>query len=291
MRIGVAFPTTEIGTDPAVIRAFAEAAEDLGYDHITLIDHVLQAGTAEADDWRAYYTRDNMFHEPMVLFGFLAAVTQRIELATAILILPQRPTVLVAKQAAEIDVLTGGRLRLGVGIGWNKLEFDAMGQNFRNRARRIEEQVAVLRALWTNELVTYNGEWHRIEEAGINPLPVQQPIPIWFGAFEDPAIQRAGRLADGWYLNPRVGPDDEAQRQIELYHESARGEGRDPATLGLDTTLHIGEDGPQAWAAHVEQWRDLGASHVTLRTMYAGLGTPDDHIDALRRFREACPAD
>ena len=177
MRIGVAFPTTEIGTDPAVIRAFAEAAEDLGYDHITLIDHVLQAGTAEADDWRAYYTRDNMFHEPMVLFGFLAAVTQRIELATAILILPQRPTVLVAKQAAEIDVLTGGRLRLGVGIGWNKLEFDAMGQNFRNRARRIEEQVAVLRALWTNELVTYDGEWHRIEEAGINPLPVQQPIP------------------------------------------------------------------------------------------------------------------
>ncbi|MCG8546229.1 MAG: LLM class F420-dependent oxidoreductase [Alphaproteobacteria bacterium] len=289
MRIGVAFPTTEIGTDPAVIRAFAKAAEELGYDHITLIDHVLQSGTAEADDWRAYYTRDNMFHEPMVLFGFLAAATQRIELATAILILPQRPTVLVAKQAAQIDVLTGGRLRLGVGIGWNRLEFDALGQNFRNRARRIEEQVSVLRALWTNELVTYEGEWHRIEDAGINPLPVQQPIPIWFGAFEDPAIRRAGRLADGWYLNPRVGPDDEAKRQIEISHESARDEGRDPAALGIDTTLHIGAEGPQAWAARVEEWRALGASHVTLRTMYAGLETPDDHIDAMRRFREACP--
>jgi probable F420-dependent oxidoreductase len=289
MRIGVSFPTTEIGTDPAVIRDFAQAAEDLGFDHITAIDHVLQAGTTDSTGWRAYYTRDNMFHEPFVLFGFFAGATTKIELATAILILPQRPTVLVAKQAAEVDVLTGGRLRLGVGIGWNALEFDALGQNFRNRGRRIEEQVAVLRALWTNELVTYEGEWHRIDDAGLNPLPVQRPIPLWFGAFEEPAIRRAGRLGDGWYLNPRIEPGDDAKRQIEIFHEGALEMGRDPEALGIDVTLHIGEQDPGVWAAQAECWKALGASHVTVRTMYAGLTTPDDHIRVLRKFREAYP--
>ncbi len=287
MRIGVAFPTTEIGTDPAVIRDFAQAVEDLGFDHITAIDHVLQAETAEADDWRSYYTRDNTFHEPFILFGFLAAVTRTLELSTAILILPQRPAILVAKQAAELDVLSAGRLRLGVGIGWNALEFDALGQSFRNRARRIEEQVALMRALWTNEIITFNGEWHAVENAGLNPLPVQQPIPVWFGAFEPPAIQRAGRLGDGWFLNPRIAPSDDAETQIAIFRNAAEESGRDPSELGIDATLHIGDRAPEDWAQQVTDWQAHGVTHVTLRTMYAGLATPDDHIDVLKRFKAA----
>jgi probable F420-dependent oxidoreductase len=287
MRIGVAFPTTEIGTDPAVIRDFAQAVEDLGFDHITAIDHVLQAETAEADDWRSYYTRDNTFHEPFVLFGFLAAVTRTLELSTAILILPQRPAILVAKQAAELDVLSGGRLRLGVGIGWNALEFDALGQSFRNRARRIEEQVTLMRALWTNEIITFDGEWHAVESAGLNPLPVQQPIPVWFGAFEPPAIKRAGRMGDGWFLNPRIAPGDEAKTQIAIFRKAAEDTGRDPSALGIDATLHIGDREPEEWAQQVTDWQAHGVTHVTLRTMYAGLATPDDHIDVLKRFKAA----
>ncbi len=287
MRIGVAFPTTEIGTDPAVIRDFAQTVEELGYDHITAIDHVLQAETAEADDWRSYYTRDNTFHEPFVLFGFMAAVTKTLELSTAILILPQRPAILVAKQAAELDVLSGGRLRLGVGIGWNALEFDALGQNFRNRARRIEEQVTLMRALWTNEIITFNGEWHAVDAAGLNPLPVQNPIPIWFGAFEPPAIQRAGRLGDGWFLNPRIGPGDDAEAQIAIFRKAAKEAGRDPSTLGIDATLHIGDQAPEDWVRQVADWQTHGVTHVTLRTMYAGLATPDDHIDVLKSFKAA----
>ena len=287
MRIGVAFPTTEIGTDPAVIRDFAQAVEDLGFDHITAIDHVLQAETAEADDWRSYYTRDNTFHEPFVLFGFLAAVTRTLELSTAILILPQRPAILVAKQAAELDVLSAGRLRLGVGIGWNALEFDALGQSFRNRARRIEEQVTLMRALWTNEIITFDGEWHAVESAGLNPLPVQQPIPVWFGAFEPPAIKRAGRMGDGWFLNPRIAPGDEAKTQIAIFRKAAEDAGRDPSALGIDATLHIGDREPEEWAQQVTDWQAHGVTHVTLRTMYAGLATPDDHIDVLKRFKAA----
>lgn len=289
MRIGVAFPTTEIGTDPAAIRDFAQAAEDLGYDHITIIDHVLQAGKPAADDWRAYYSRDNMFHEPMVTLGFLAASTRRIGIATAILILPQRPAVLVAKQAAQIDVLSGGRLRLGVGLGWNELEFDALGQNFKNRGRRMVEQIELMRALWTNELVTFDGEWHRIADAGINPLPVQRPIPVWVGAFADPAIRRAAAVADGWFVNPRVDPDANASRLIEIFREAAVAAGRDPDRLGLDATLHLGGRGSQEWGALAEGWKALGVSHCTVRTMYSGFETLDEHLHALRSFRTAYP--
>ncbi|MPY75581.1 MAG: TIGR03619 family F420-dependent LLM class oxidoreductase [Alphaproteobacteria bacterium] len=289
MRIGVAFPTTEIGTDPAAIRDFAQAAEDLGYDHITIIDHVLQAGKPAADDWRAYYSRDNMFHEPMVTLGFLAASTRRIGIATAILILPQRPAVLVAKQAAQIDVLSGGRLRLGVGLGWNELEFDALGQNFKNRGRRMVEQIELMRALWTNELVTFDGEWHRIADAGINPLPVQRPIPVWVGAFAEPAIRRAAAVADGWFVNPRVDPDANAARLIEIFREAAVAAGRDPDRLGLDATLHLGGRGSQEWGALAEGWKALGVSHCTVRTMYSGFETLDEHLQALRSFRTAYP--
>ena len=291
MRVGVAFPTTEIGTDPAAVRAFAQGVEELGYRHITAIDHVIQAAPSGDTSWQGNYDRDKMFHEPLVLFGFLAAVTQHIELTTAILILPQRPTVLVAKQAAEIDILTEGRLRLGVGLGWNAIEYTALGQDFTNRGRRVAEQLDVMRMLWTNELVSYEGEWHRIDNAGINPLPVQQPIPVWFGAFAPPAIRRAARLGDGWFTNPFHRAGDDARQDIAILREAAAAAGRDPAAVGIDATLAIGDRGPEEWAAEAAEWRAMGASHLTVRTMRAGLPGPDAHLDALRRFREVWPAE
>jgi probable F420-dependent oxidoreductase len=288
MRIGVAFPLTEIGTDPDVIRDFAQAVEGMGYQHLTCIDHVLGAGTAK-DEWRAYYTRANMFHEVFVLFGFLAAVTKQIELASAILILPQRQTALVAKQAAEIDVLSRGRLRLGVGLGWNDVEYAALNQNFHDRGKRMEEQIALLRELWTRDLVTFKGKHHTLNDVGLNPEPVQRPIPIWIGAFESRAIGRAARLADGWFFNPRVTPGNAAADAIETFRVEARTAGRDPAKLGLDCTLHIAGKSPEQWAAEAEAWRQHGATHLTVRTMYAGLNSPQEHIDALRRVRAALP--
>jgi probable F420-dependent oxidoreductase len=288
MQIGISIPTTEIGTDPVAIRDFAQAIEVMGYEHLTLIDHVLQSGTAVADDWRSFYTRANMFHEPLIFYAYLAALTTRIELCTAILILPQRATVLVAKQAAELDLLSGGRLRLGVGIGWNKLEFDAMDQDFHNRGRRVEEQIDVMRKLWTKELVTFKGEWHNIDDSGINPLPVQRPIPVWIGAFVEPAIKRAGRIADGWLANPRV-PPAQSQANFDIFRKAANAAGRDGDALGIDVTVMTGDTGPQAWAAEADAWKAMGATHLTVRTMASGLDSIDQHIETLRKFRETYP--
>lgn len=198
MQIGAIFPQTEIGSDPAAVRDYAQAVEDLGYGHITAYDHVLGASTANRPDWRGSYTSAAMFHEIFVLFGYLAALTRRVELVSGVLILPQRQTALVAKQAAEVDVLSGGRLRLGVGVGWNAVEFEALGEDFQTRGARIEEQIAVLRALWTQPVVDFHGRWHQIPAAGINPLPVQRPIPIWMGGYVDTVLRRIGRVADGW---------------------------------------------------------------------------------------------
>lgn len=287
MRIGTAFPTTEIGNDPLMIRDYVQAVEDMGYDYLTAIDHVIQAAPSDDPHWQSYYGLQNPFHELLVMFGFIAALTQRIELVTAILILPQRPTVLVAKQAAEIDVLSGGRLRLGVGLGWNKLEFEALGQDFHNRGRRSEEQIALMRKLWTEPLVSFDGEWHQIEQAGMNPLPIQQPIPIWIGAFAKPAIQRAGRLADGWFTNPQQRPGAEAEKDFTTLREAALGAGRDPADVGIEATVLTGGGRPDDWLSEARQWQQMGATNVTVRTMRADLPDLDAHLDILRRFKEA----
>ena len=289
MRIGVSFPTTEIGNDPAEIREFAQGVENMGYDYLTGIDHVIQKATPEADDWRAYYTLDNPFHELLILFGYLAGLTSKIELATAILILPQRPTVLVAKQLAEIDVLTGGRLRAGVAIGWNPIEFEALGQNYKTRARRIEEQVVVLRRLWTEQVVHFEGEWDTVRDAGINPLPVQRPIPFWFGAFQTPAIKRAGRLADGLFLNPRITAEEAKNEHVPVFHEAAEAAGRDPSTLGLDATIFTEGRGQNAIRDDFEAWREVGATHVTIRTMTAGHADAASHLRDLETARAALP--
>jgi probable F420-dependent oxidoreductase len=286
MQIGAIFPQTEIGTDPAAIRDYVQAVEELGYAHLVAYDHVLGANTdtPERRGRRWPYTYQHQFHEPLVLFGYLAAITQRIGLVTGILILPQRQTALVAKQAAEVDVLSGGRLRLGVGLGWNEVEYEALGENFHNRGRRIEEQVTVLRALWTQPLVTFHGRWHHITDAGINPLPVQRPIPIWMGGSDERVLRRIARMADGWIL---VGaPSPETAERMNRIREYARQEGRDPATIGLEGAIVVRRGGPEQWRQDLETWRSMGATHVCVNTMGAGLRSPSEHIETLRRVKQ-----
>lgn len=285
MRIGAIFPQNEIGNDPAIIREWAVTAEGLGYDHILAYDHVLGASVANRPDWRGPYTSDTPFHEIFILFGYFAAITSRVELVTDVLVLPQRQTALVAKQAAQIDLLSGGRLRLGVGIGWNEVEYEALNENFRNRGARSEEQIAVMRALWTEEVVTFDGRWHRIPEAGINPLPVQRPIPVWIGATADAALERAGRIADGWF--PQMGPDDTARAKLAILRESAAAAGRDPAALGIEPRINLVQTPLSEAASFAARWRDLGATHLSVGFMKAGYASPREHIAALKAAKEA----
>ncbi len=285
MRLGVVFPQTEIGNDPLVIRDYAQAAEALGYEHVLVFDHVLGAHPDRFEGrFRPPYTHKTPFHEPFVLFGYLAAVTQRLELCTGILILPQRQTALVAKQAAAVDVLSGGRMRLGVGIGWNFVEYEALGENFRNRGRRIEEQVEVLRRLWTQELVDFDGRWHHLHRAGINPLPIQRPIPIWMGGVVDAVLRRLARIADGWF--PQFQPGPQAQEAVERLRGYIREAGRSPDDVGIEGRISLFNTPEADWGNALEGWRALGATHVSFNTMNAGLASPQAHIDAIRRLKE-----
>src|SRR5438874_5101197 len=213
MRFGVIFPQTEIGTDPSIIRDYTQAVEDLGYTHLLAYEHVLGASAERYPSLSGPYRERHQFYEPFVLFGYMAAFTQKIELVIGVLVLPMRQTALVAKQSATLDVLSRGRLRLGVGVGWNPVEAEAMGSDFHTRCKRIEEQIELLRKLWTEPLVDFHGEWHNVAHAGINPLPVQRPIPIWVGATADAGLERAARLADGWF--PLIPPDQRARDQVE----------------------------------------------------------------------------
>ncbi len=285
MQVGVVFPQTEIGNDPGAIAAYAEAAEELGYAHIAAYDHVL--GAVPRDGWSGPYTEKHAFHEPFVLFGYLAGIVRRIGFAAAVIVLPQRQTALVAKQAAEVDVLSGGRLRLGVGIGWNFVEFEALGTTFRNRARRIEEQIELLRLLWTNEVVDFTGRWHRIDRAGIKPLPLQRPIPLWMGGRADEALRRIARLADGYF--PQFLPYEEGRATIERFRSFLRDAGRDPATFPIEGRITASRvrGGMEAWVDAAEHFRDLGCTHLELNTMGLGYLKPDEHIEALRAFRAA----
>ncbi|MGZ4695431.1 MAG: LLM class F420-dependent oxidoreductase [Acidimicrobiales bacterium] len=278
MRVGVVFPQTEIGPDPGAVRAYAGAVTDLGYTHLLAYDHVVGADPTVHGGWSGPYDITTTFHEPFVMFGYLAAVTS-IELVTGIIILPQRQTVLVAKQAAEVDLLTQGRFRLGVGIGWNPVEYDALGRSFGDRGRRMSEQIPLLRRLWTESSVTFDGAHDRIDGAGLAPLPVQRPIPVWIGGASDPAYRRIGRLADGWFPQVRPGPDLDAARAAIA--EGAEAAGRDPATIGMEGRVSFRPDDPDRIVREVEAWREAGASHLTVDTMYRGLATVDDHLRAL----------
>ncbi|HEY7062852.1 MAG TPA: LLM class F420-dependent oxidoreductase [Chloroflexota bacterium] len=285
--LGASFPQTEIGTDPAAVRDWAVAVEAMGLGYVLAFDHVLGArpGHPALAGMRFGFTSESLVHEPFVLFGYLAALTRRVELVSGIVILPQRQTALVAKQAAEVDVLSGGRLRLGVGLGWNCVEFEALGEEFHNRGRRVEEQVEVLRLLWTEELVSYRGRWHTIDDAGLHPRPVQRPIPIWFGVEDDRAVERAGRIGDGWIALGR--PDAENARRAALLREAAARAGRDPAALRIVGPIGLrGDTTPDDWRRACEGWQRLGATHVTVNTLNAGCPSVAAHLEALDRVRQ-----
>ena len=278
MRIGVVFPQTEIGSDADVISGYAQRVERMGYTHVLAYDHVLGADPQVHKDWNGPYNVHTTFHEPFVLFGYLAAITA-LELVTGVIILPQRQTALVAKQAAEVDVLTRGNFRLGVGLGWNAVEYDALGTTFTNRGRRIEEQVALMRRLWTEQTVTYDGAYEHVTGAGLAPMPVQRPIPIWFGAQSELAYRRVGRLADGWF--PQVPPGPRLDHAREVVEQAVRDAGRDPAALGMEGRVSWGAEGVDQVVDHIGRWREAGATHVSINTMNAGLASIDDHLAAL----------
>lgn len=282
MQLGAIFPQLEIGADPDGIRQYAQGVEALGYGHILAYDHVLGADVSGRPDWRGPYTTKSLFHEPFVLFGYLAALT-RLELVTGVIILPQRQTALVAKQAVEVDVLTRGRFRLGVGVGWNDVEYEALGESFHNRGARSEEQITLLRRLFTEESVNFVGRWHRISAAGLNPLPVQRPIPIWLGGGAEALLRRVGRLGDGWF--PQRPPDDEARGMLERIRNYAVEAGRDPATIGIEARLSVAAVAPPERASFAERWRALGATHLTVNTMGAGLSSIDEHLKVLGQVK------
>lgn len=283
MQIGVTFPQTEIGADPVAIRDYAQAVEEWGYSHVVAFDHVLGADPTHRPGWRGY-TKEHMFHEPFVLFGYLAALTQ-MELLPAVLVLPQRQTALVAKQAAEVDVLTGGKFRLGVGVGWNPVEYEALGMDFHTRGRLIEEQIEVMRLLWSREVVSYKGQFHTISEAGLNPLPVRRSIPVWLGGRADVLLRRVARIGDGWL--PQGRPDEQMRELIERLRRYIREAGRDPGAVGIEARLDARGGNLDDWVRQTKGWQALGATHISINTMGAGFKSLDEHLEALRRYKEA----
>ena len=284
MKLGVVFPQTEIGSDPGAVREYAQAVEELGYNHLVVFDHVLGANAESRPGWSGAYRHTDSFHEPFVLFGYLGGVTSTIELVTAVIILPQRQTALVAKQAAAVDVLTGGRLRLGIGIGWNAVEYEALGEHFHDRGRRSEEQIDLMRKLWTNDLITYEGRWHTVTDAGLNPLPVQQPIPVWFGGAAPQTVRRVATMGDGWF--PLFPPDDRGRGLIESMREQAEAAGRDAAGIGIESWVSLRNSSEDDRMLTVEAWMELGATHLSVNTMNAGIESVQGHIDAISRFKE-----
>jgi probable F420-dependent oxidoreductase len=285
VQLGVMFPQREIGADPIAVRDFVQAVEGLGYDYLTIHDHVLGADPAKHPGWDGAFDMSDMFHEPFALFGYLAAITSRIQLSTGVLILAQRQTALVAKQAAEIDVLSGGRLRLGVGTGWNSLEYEALGQNIHDRGARSEEQIAVLRALWTQESVDFHGKWHTINGAGLNPLPIQRPIPLWIGGWVERVMKRIGRLGDGWPGMGRWSPTK--GEEIERVKTYAREAGRDSSKLGFEASVRLLTNNNLTAEQEAREWLRIGTTHIAINTMDVGLSSTDAHIKAIADFKVA----
>jgi probable F420-dependent oxidoreductase len=281
MQLNAFFPTRDIGGDPVKIRDWAQAAEDLGYATIEVPDHVF--GATARDGWTPTYNEKDPFHETFVMLGFLAAATRTIGLSSGVLILPQRQTGVVAKQAAEVDLLSGGRLRLGVGVGWNHVEYEALGMDWHTRGARQAEQVEVLRRLWTEDLVTYQGRFHDLKEVNITPPPLQRPIPVWFGGSSDAVVKRAARYGDGWM--PIIAPDEEAERKLADLRGHLRTCGRQAEAFGIEGWLRMHEADPQRWAAAADGWRRLGADYAMLYPMYRIPGV-DAQIETLRRFKD-----
>ena len=282
MKVGVTFPQSDISMDSSEVRHWARCVEELGFDHILLYDHIIGADVSSRPGWTGFHTSKDRFHEVFVTLGFLAAVTEKVELVTGILCLPQRQTVLVAKQAAEVDILSNGRLKLGVGIGWNEVEYESLGMGFHDRALRMEEQIVLLRRLWNEEHVKFSGKWHTISDAGLNPRPIQRPIPIWYGSTADKTISRAVQLADGWIPGNRK--PELVKPQIELLREKLTKEGRDISKFGLHGRFSLKDGTPDEWKTVRDFWDKEGASHFSISTIYSGETTLDGHLRLVEKY-------
>ena len=294
MKLGVALPIVDIGGGPEALREFVQAAEDVGYQGIAAPDHVLGVNVASRPGWTQGRARStDWYHDPFVLFGFLAGCTRIGDFSTQVLILAQRQTVLVAKQAACLDVLSGGRFRLGIGVGWNEVEFVGLNENFHNRGRRSEEQVAVMRALWGEPHVTFKGKYHTIDDAGINPLPTGRRVPLWYGGHADVTLRRCAKWGDGW-MPLAYAPGDEARAAFDRLRAYAEAEGRDPATIGIDTRVSAGRGAEAEWRDEGRAWKALGVTHLTLANYYESGHlhridgrTMTDHLGAMQRYWNA----
>ncbi|MSQ28970.1 MAG: LLM class F420-dependent oxidoreductase [Dehalococcoidia bacterium] len=284
LQFGAHFPNFEIGNDPAGITAYAQGLEAAGYDYLETYDHVLGVDRNRPPrGFRGAHDSDDPFHEPFVMFAYLAALTQRLVFSTGSLILPQRQTALVAKQAAELAILSGGRFRLGVGIGWNPSEYRALNEDFTTRGRRMEEQVALLRQLWAEPTLNFEGRFHRVPYAGINPRPAQ-PIPIWMGGGADPVIDRIGRLADGWII-PTYEDAERMKQQIPRIREIAEAAGRDSSTMGFSVVIRT-SDGTRTAVERALEWEEAGVTHVAVGTAGNNHLSIDRHHETLRGFIE-----
>jgi probable F420-dependent oxidoreductase len=284
MELGAVLPHHEIGDDPGAIKAYARGAEELGCTHLLIYDHVVGVDRNRPGGFEGPYDSDTAFHEPMVLFGFLAACTTSIDLVTAILILPQRQTVLVAKQAAEIAILSGGRLKLGIGVGWNTVEYDALNEEFGNRGRRQEEQVDLMRRLWTEDVFSYDGEYHRFEHASILPRPAE-PVPILFGGSAPALIDRCARLGDGWL--PLGSPNEKSADRIDELRRIRDAAGKPWDGFEIRAQARYGGGTPDRWRAHAAKWGELGATHLAIATHNAGDTDVDGHLARIAEYRDA----
>ena len=285
MQVSAWFPTRDIGSDPARIRDWAQACEGLGYDHIEVPDHVF--GATARDDWKPLYDEKDPFHETFTTLAFIAGVTKTIKLASGVLILPQRETGVIAKQAAEVDILSGGRFRLGVGVGWNHVEYQALNSEWQTRGARQAEQIEVMRRLWTEDLVTFTGRFHNLQSVNLVPPPIQRPIPIWFGGASDAVIKRAARIGDGWM--PIMEPDAQGEAKLAELRGYLKSFGRDPAMFGIEGWIRGSEMNPDAWVKPVAGWRRLGAAIVMLYPLYR-VASFNQQIETLRRFKEVVAA-
>ena len=284
MQIGAVFPHNEIGTDPGAIKAYAQGVEAMGITHLLIYDHVLGADPDREGGFRGPYDKDVAFHEPFTTFAFIAGVTDKIDLITTVMILPQRQTVLAAKQAAEVALLSNNRFKLGIGVGWNELEYVGLNETFNNRGRRQEEQVDVMRKLWSEDSLDYTGEYHRIDKASINPRPCKT-IPIWFGGSAPALLDRVARLGDGWI--PLMGANDKAKACIDTIKQTRKAAGLSFANFGIQAQAQYAGGSPERWRKHAEAWREMGCTHLAIATHNAGPTNVDGHLARIGEYQQA----
>ena len=284
MEIGAVFPHNEIGTDPQAIKDYAQGVEELGITHLLIYDHVLGADRSRPGGFEGPYDKDVAFHEPFTTFAFIAAVTKNLDMITTVMILPQRQTVLVAKQAAELAILSNNRFKLGIGVGWNAVEYVGLNENFKNRGKRQAEQVELMRLLWESEVLEYKGEYHHIDKASLNPRPSEN-IPIWFGGGAPQLIERCADLGDGWI--PLMGPNEAARNTLEKIRAKREAKGLDWNNFGVQAQAQYAGGDPDRWNKHAEKWRDLGASHLAVATHNAEPTNVDGHLSRIKEYMNA----